>query len=297
MKRRSRAAIASTPAATNALFVHSGGAKAEWAATVTTGNAVVARRTWSADATTAKAAELAARSVRVSARPTDDGKYAKYTAGGFVLVTADDGVDVSNAGAVQGIRGAAGSASVGAPGASPVGNTGSGINPGVAGFKPQGDEGRPGFSPQGANGDPGRVENGRAGDFGNPGSVRGALTTAKSLADAVVTSTSGLFAARTAAGAMPAFQAISAQAYDLTFSTTLLAYGVASQATTLAWTVHVLVGAVYVLVDERASQACPQATYREYTLAATPPDCTGFRITFTNITGGTSAALVSVLGF
>jgi hypothetical protein len=296
MKRRSRAAIASTPAATNALFVHSGGAKAEWAATVTAGPAVVARRTWSADATTAKAAELAARSVRVSARPTDDGKYAKYTAGGFVLVTADDGVDVSNAGAVQGIRGAVGHSPVGAPGASPVGNTGSGINTGAAGFKPQGEQGRSGFSPQGANGGPGRVENGLAGNLGNPGSVRPALV-AKSLFDAVVTSTSGLFAARTAAGAMPGWHTISAQAYDLTFSTTLLAYGVASQATSLTWTVHVLVGAVYVLVDQRASQACPTSTYREYTLAATPPGCTAFRITFNTITGGTSSALVSVLGF
>jgi hypothetical protein len=242
MKRRPRAA--STPAATDALFVN-GAAKAEWAATVTSGTAVVARRTWSADATTAKAAELAARSVRVSARPTDDGKYAKYTAGGFVLVTADDGVDVSSSGAIQGNPGAAGHSPVGAPGASPVGNTGSAVNPGPAGVKTEGDKGRIGVSPQGANGDPGRVENGRAGELGNTGSVRGALVVTKSLADAVVTSSSGLFAARTAAGAMPAWHTISAQGYDLPFSTTLLAYGVASQATSLGWTVHVLVGAVY----------------------------------------------------
>lgn len=128
MKRRSRAAIAGTPNATDALFVHSSGTKAEWAATVTAGT--VARRTWSADATIAKAAELAARSVRVSASPSDDGKYAKYTARGFVLVRADDGVEISNTGAVEGLAGATGSASVGAPGDSPVGNTGSGINAG-----------------------------------------------------------------------------------------------------------------------------------------------------------------------
>lgn len=131
------------------------------------------------------------------------------------------------------------------------------------------------------------------GDVGVAGSVRAALAP-KALADASVTSSSGLFAPRAADGSMPGWHAIGTQIYDLSVSTTLLAYGVASPAT-LSWTVHVLVGTVYVLVDQRSAQACPTTTYREYTLAATPPACTGFRITFTSISGGTSNALVSVL--
>ena len=294
MQRRSRAAIAGAPSATDALFVDSSGTKAEWAATVTAG--VVARRTWSADATIAKAAELAARSVRVSARDTDDGKYAKYTAGGFVLVRADDDVAIGGGGGA-GDAGARGTAAAGAQGASPAGAQGSGINPGAVGASPQGLVGAGGTSAQGLAGPMGRIEAGLTGLIGTTGLTRGALA-AKKVSDASLSVGSGLFAARTALGAMPSWQAIVLQAYPLSFSTTLLGYGVASQATSLSWTVHVLVGAVYVLVDERASQACPSTTYREYTPAATHPACTELRITFSAITvgGGSSTALVSVLG-
>ena len=292
MKRRSRAAVAGTPTATDALFMNSDGTKAEWAATVTAGTAVAARRTWSADVTIAKAAELAARSVRASASPTDDGKYAKYTAGGFVLVRADDGVDISNAGAVKGDNGDAGIAPLGARGTSTGGSQGSGTNPGQVGVSPQGRQGDTGVSPQGAVGDAGVIANGRLGDQGVAGSARGALAS-KALADASIASSSGLFAPRAADGSMPSLHVIATQAYDLSVAATLVSYGVASPAT-LSWTVHVLVGTVYVLVDQRSAQACPTATYREYTLAATPPACTGFRITLTSISG-TSTALLSVL--
>ena len=297
MKRRSRAAIAGTPNAPEALFVDSGATKAEWAATVTVGTAVAARRTWSAAATIAKAAEISARSVRVSARLTDDGKYAKYTAGGFVLVRADEDVAISNGGAGAGDVGARGVSPQGAQGFSPAGAQGSGVNAGAAGASPQGLAGSSGTSTQGPVGLMGRIEPGLVGGIGTTGSIRGALAS-KSLADAsLFTTGSGLYAPRTALGAMPGWKAIdTSSTYTLTgISTTILGYGVASQATSLTWTVHVLVGTVYVLVDERASQACPSATYREYTLAATPPACTAFRMTFTTITGGSSNALASVL--
>ena len=300
MKRRSRAAIAGTPNAPEALFVDSGATKAEWAATVTVGTAVAARRTWSAAATIAKAAEISARSVRVSARLTDDGKYAKYTAGGFVLVRADDDVAIDNGGAGAGDVGARGVSPQGAQGFSPAGAQGSGVNTGAVGASPQGLAGSSGTSTQGPVGLMGRIEPGLVGGIGTTGSIRGALATTKLFADASLCAGGGstLFAPRTALGAMPSWKAIdTSSTYTLTgISTTILGYGVASQATSLTWTVHVLVGTVYVLVDERASQACPSATYREYTLAATPPACTAVRMTFTTITGGTSTALASVLG-
>jgi hypothetical protein len=70
----------------------------------------------------------------------------------------------------------------------------------------------------------------------------------------------------------------------------VLSYGVASSAT-LSWSVYV--AGVRLPVDQRASQVCPTSTYREYTLAATPP-AGNFEIEFTSVPGSSTAS-VSVL--
>jgi hypothetical protein len=294
MKRRSRAAIAGTPNVGDALFVNAGGSDAEWSSTVTAG--VASRRTWSADATIVKAAQLAARCVRVSARPSDDGKYAKYTPSGFVLARADEGVAISNGNAQQGALGRTGAQPAGARGSTNDGALGSGANAGAVGATTQGRQGDVGTSAQGSLGQQGRVEVGLQGNLGATGPTRAALTQ-QVLADLSLSSGTGLFAARAAGGGMPTFQAITATEYTHTATATLVSYGVASEAQSLSWDVHVRVGAAYVLVDQRSSQACPSATYREYALAATPPQSDQVRITFTGITvgGGSSTALVSLL--
>jgi len=301
-KRRSRAAIpGGAPAVSHALFVKSDASAPEWAATVTSGTAVAVRRTWSADATLGKAAELAARCVRVPARPADDGKYAKYTPAGFVLARANEDVAISNGSAQKGSTGRSGVVVAGASGSTSAGALGSGVNDGADGTKTRGNEGSSGTSSQGAAGAAGLglgVVDGVRGGIGTTGHVRAALA-AKVLADASLATGSGIFVPRVlATGAMPSFSSIASNtAYTQTLSGTLLAYGVASKAQSLSWDVHVLVGSDYVLVDQRALQACPSLTYREYTLAATPPACTEFRITFSAVTvgGGQSEALVSVL--
>jgi hypothetical protein len=210
-----------------------------------------------------------------------------------VLARADEGVTISNGGASAGSQGDRGTAPAGARGTSTDGSGGSGVNDGAQGTTTRGREGASGTSSSGAGGAAGHVELGAGGAAGAAGLVRAALA-AKELADATLVTGTGLFAPRAANGALPSPQAISTTAYTLGCTGTVLAYGVASPATTLSWAVHVLVGAEYVLVDERAAQACPSGAYREYALAATPPACTGFRITFTGI-AGTGTALVSVL--
>lgn len=282
---------AAAPTAGQALFVSAGEADVEWADAVTTGTA--ARLTWSADLTLGRAAALAARCVRASARPGDDGKYAKYTPAGFVLARADEGVSISNGAAAAGSRGGGGHSPAGASGTWTDGAAGSGANDGARGTTTQGREGGLGTSAGGDGGAGGRVEGGAEGPLGAAGAVRGALTP-KLLADATRAGGTGLFAPRAADGSMPALHAIAATGYTLGVSGFVLAYGVASEATALGWDVHVLVDAAHVLVDERAGQACPSGAYREYALAATPPACIEFRITFTGI-AGTSTALVSVL--
>jgi hypothetical protein len=290
MKRRARAA---GPSAGQALFVKTDHSGVEWADTVTAGTA--RDRTWSADLTVAKAAALASRCVRVTAASADDGKYAKYTGSGFVLARADEDVAVDAGGASQGAAGARGIAPAGAIGTSAHGAAGAADAAGAIGTSAQGAAGLAGTSAHGAEGSSGVVVGGQSGAAGHAGPVRAALA-AKLLADASLATSSGLFAPRAADGAMPSFHAITASPYALSVSGTLLGYGVASRATSLSWDVHVLVGGAYVLVDQRRTQACPADTYREYALAATPPECTEFRITLTGI-AGTAQALVSVLAF
>ena len=284
MKRRARALAA--PNARDALFVKADGSGVEWKPLV--------GATWSADTTTARAADLAARSVRATARAADDGKYAKYVgSGSFVLASASEGIAISNGGAAQGSQGAAGHSPPGAAGLSARGAQGSGDAVGARGFSPAGAVGAQGYSPPGASGAAGFVPVGSVGSAGAAGPARGELPP-KQLADATLVTGTGLFAPRAADGSMPALHAITATGYALGVAGSLLAYGVASPATALSWEIHVLVDQARVLVDRRAGQACPSGAYREYALAATPPECTEFRITFSSISG-TGTALVSVL--
>ena len=90
----------------------------------------------------------------------------------------------------------------------------------------------------------------------------------------------------------PRFSIVQGTRYRLSFSSaSVYSYGVASNAT-LSWSVYV--DGVLLPVDQRASQSCPTATYREYTLAATPPAGTWLEIEFTSVPMSATAS-VSVL--
>ena len=285
MKRRSRAALAA-PATRDALFVKSDASGVEW-------NQLVGTATWSADTTLAKAASLAARSVRVTARAADDGKYAKYVGNGnFVLASASEDVSISNGSATPGSQGARGFSPPGAVGSTaPVGAAGAGTVVGAQGASPAGAVGAHGSTNQGAAGAAGAVVNGLVGAQGQSGPARAELP-AKELADATVVSTNQLYAPRAADGSMPTpFNITQGTRYRLPVSAFVLSYGVASSAT-LSWSVFV--DGVRLPVDQRASQVCPTSTYREYTLAATPPAGTWFEIEFTSVPGSSTAS-VSVL--
>jgi hypothetical protein len=284
MKRRSRAALAA-PTARDALFVKSDALGVEW-------KPLVGTATWSADTTLAKAAILAARSVRVTARAADDGKYAKYVgSGNFVLASASDDVMLGNGGAAAGSQGARGISPPGAVGSSaPVGAAGVGTVVGAQGASPAGAVGAQGSTSQGAAGAAGAVVPGLVGAQGQRGPARAELP-AKELADASVVSGTSLYAPRQADGTMPTPVSISqGTRYRLNLSAFVLSYGVASSAT-LSWSVYV--DGVRLPVDQRASQACPTSTYREYTLAATPP-AGNFEIEFTSVPASSTAS-VSVL--
>ena len=121
-----RARALAAPSARDALFVKADGSGVEWKP--------LHAATWSADATAARAADLAARSVRATARVTDDGKYAKYVgSGSFVLASASEGIAISNGGAAAGSQGAAGHSPPGAAGLSARGAQGSGDAVGARG--------------------------------------------------------------------------------------------------------------------------------------------------------------------
>lgn len=284
MKRRARAL--GTPNARDAIFVKSDGSGVEWK--------TLHGVTWSADVTTTRAADLAARSVRATPRATDDGKYAKYAgSGSFVLASASEGIAISNGSAAAGSQGTAGHSPPGAVGlGTRVGAQGKGDAVGAQGVNPAGAAGAQGLSPPGAAGAAGFVPVGSVGVVGVAGPARAELPL-KELADASVASHTDLYAQRAADGAMPtAFAITQGQKYRLNFSSaTVLSYGVASNAT-LSWSVYV--DGVRLPVDQRASQSCPTATYREYTLAATPPAGAWFEIEFTSVPGSTTAS-VSVL--
>ena len=283
MKRRSRAALAA-PAARDALFVKSDASGVEWKPLV--------GATWSADTTLTKAANLAARSVRVTARAADDGKYAKYVGNGnFVLASASEDVSISNGSAAAGSQGERGFSPPGAVGSTaPAGAAGVGTVVGAQGASPAGAVGAQGSTNQGAAGAAGAVVNGLAGAQGQSGPARAELP-AKELADATVVSGSNLYAPRAADGSMPTpFNITQGTRYRLTVSAFVLSYGVASSAT-LSWSVYV--DGVRLPVDQRASQVCPTSTYREYTLAATPP-AGNFEIEFTSVPPSSTAS-VSVL--
>lgn len=284
MKRRSRAALAA-PAARDALFVKSDASGVEW-------KQLVGTATWSADTTLAKAASLTARSVRVTARAADDGKYAKYVGNGnFVLASASEDVSISNGNAAAGSQGARGFSPPGAVGSTaPQGAAGVGTVVGAQGASPAGAVGAQGSTNQGAAGAAGAVVPGLVGAQGQRGPARAELP-AKELADATVVSTNQLYAPRGADGSMPTpFNITQGTRYRLPVSAFVLSYGVASSAT-LSWSVYV--EGVRLPVDQRASQVCPTSTYREYTLAATPP-AGNFEIEFTSVPGSSTAS-VSVL--
>ena len=144
MKRRARAVLG-PPSTGQALFVKPD-SSVEWADLVTASASTT--RTWSADATRAKAADLAARCVRVQATEADDGKYAKYTPAGFVLARADD-VAVAAGSATPGTQGAPGTKPAGAQGYAPLGDRGAGGTSGAMAQGPQGAPGAAGTSAQG----------------------------------------------------------------------------------------------------------------------------------------------------
>jgi hypothetical protein len=161
---------------------------------------------------------------------------------------------------------------------------------GAQGASPAGAVGAQGSTNQGAAGPAGAVVNGLVGAQGQSGPARAELP-AKELADATVVSGTNLYAPRGADGSMPTpFNITQGTRYRLPVSAFVLSYGVASSAT-LSWSVYV--EGVRLPVDQRASQVCPTSTYREYTLAATPP-AGNFEIEFTSVPGSSTAS-VSVL--
>ncbi len=265
------------PSADDAIFLVSGSPK--WRP--------VASNTWTADFTKAKAADLAARVVRVSGRPEDDGKYAKYTASGFVLADASN-VEISAGGASKGQQGSTGpTGDDGAQGNNFVAANGAVGTKGPDGDKDDGEQGQQGpRGDEGKGGAQGASVQGVQGTQGAQGPARAALDSVR-VVDAV-------FATGTESPASSVFSqatALAVRTYTLTLGAgrTLVSYAVRGSGTA-SWTLSV----DGVVADQRSSVTLT-SSYGEYFPSATPPGGLSFVLEVTAFSAATAQVRVRVV--